>query len=102
MAGFIISLSLFWTTFRTQVPFFPSRPIVRQKVTELIPQDKPIRMIDIGSGLGDLVMHIANARTHSHIEGIEIAPLPWLISMIRAYLTRSNAAFKLGEVILGS
>ncbi len=97
LIGFLISLSIFWTTFRSQVPFFPSRPIVREKVAALIPEGKPIRMIDIGSGLGDLSMHIAKAKNNSQVEGIEIAPLPWLISQLRAWITRSSARFKLGD-----
>lgn len=97
LTGFIISLSLFWTTFRTQVPFFPSRPIVWEQVAKIIRQTKPIRLIDIGSGLGDMSMYIAKIRPDSHIEGIEIAPLPWIISFIRAKFRRSSAVFKLGD-----
>ncbi len=95
--GFLLSLSLFWTTFRTQVPFYPSRPRVWTNVAKIIPQSQPIRMIDIGSGLGDLVMHIAKERADSEIIGIEIAPLPWLISKVRGWLAKSNAYFKLGN-----
>ena len=70
LAGFIVSLGLFWTTFRSQVPFFPSRPVVWLQVAKLMPKDKSVRLIDIGSGLGDMPMYIANARPDSHIEGI--------------------------------
>lgn len=97
LIGFLISLSLYWTTFRTQVPFYPSRPLVWQQVARLIPQDRAIRMIDIGSGLGDLVMHIAKARPESHIAGIEIAPLPYAISKARGWLKKSTAGFSLGD-----
>jgi len=97
LAGFIISLSLFWTTFRSQVPFFPSRPIVWQQVANIIPQDKPIRLIDIGCGLGDMAMHIAKVRPESRIEGIEIAPLPWLISYVRGKIKHSTATFTMGD-----
>lgn len=97
LIGFFVSLSLFWTTFRTQVPFFPSRPVVWEKVVEMMPLDKSVHMIEIGSGLGDLAMHLAKNRANSRIEGIEIAPLPWLISVIRSYITRSTAKFKLGD-----
>lgn len=97
LVGFIISLSLFWTTFRTQVPFFPSRPMVWQQVAKIIPQDKSVRLIDIGSGLGDMSMYMAKIRPDSQIEGIEIAPLPWIISYIRAKFRRSSATFKLGN-----
>lgn len=99
LVGFLVSLSLFWTTFRTQVPFFPSRPIVWQQVAKLVPlgQDAPVRMIDIGSGLGDMSMYIARECPNCHVEGIEIAPLPWLVSFVRAYIRRSTATFTLGD-----
>ena len=97
LTGFVFSLGLFWTTFRSQVPFFPSRPIVWQQLARLIPQDRPIRLIDIGSGLGDVAMHIAKIRADSLIEGVEVAPLPWLISYVRAKLRRSTAIFKMGD-----
>jgi len=97
LAGFIISLSLFWTTFRSQVPFFPSRPIVWQQVAKVIPQNKPVRLIDIGSGLGDMAMHMGKLRPESRIEGVEIAPLPWFISYVRAKISRSSAVFKMGD-----
>lgn len=97
LAGFVVTLSLYWTAFRTQVPFYPSRPAVWQDVAKWIPESKPIRMIDIGSGLGDLVMHIAKHRPKSQLLGIEIAPMPWAISAIRAKWRRSSAQFKLGD-----
>ena len=97
LTGFIISLSLFWTTFRSQVPFFPSRPIVWRQVENVMPKNRPLRLIDIGSGLGDMPMYIAKARPESYIEGIEIAPLPWLVSLVRSKLRRSRAIFKLGD-----
>lgn len=97
LTGFLFSLGLFWTTFRSQVPFFPSRPIVWQQLAKLIPQDSAIRLIDIGSGLGDVAMHIAKIRADSLIEGVEVAPLPWLISYVRGKLRRSTAVFKMGD-----
>lgn len=54
-------------------------------------------MIDIGSGLGDLSMYIAQRRPNDTVEGIEIAPLPWLISKVRARMQASNAAFTRGN-----
>jgi hypothetical protein len=97
LAGFIISLSFFLTTFRSQVPFFPSRPIVWRQVEKVMPKNRPLRLIDIGSGLGDMPMYIAKTRPECHIEGIEIAPLPWVVSLARSKLRRSSAIFKLGD-----
>ncbi len=97
LIGFIITLSWYWTTFRTQVPFYPSRRNIWQQVARLMPTDRPVRMIDIGSGLGDMSMYIAKELPNSIVEGIEIAPLPWAISLIRGKLRRSTAVFKLGD-----
>jgi hypothetical protein len=94
---FIVTLSLFWTTFRTQVPFFPSRPAVWKQVAKLMPIDTSVRLIDIGSGLGDMPMYIARVRRDSRVEGIEIAPLPWLISLVRTKISRSRVTFRLGD-----
>jgi len=96
--GFVFSLSLFWTTFRTQVPFYPSRPDVWHRVAAYLPKDRHIHLIDIGSGLGDLIMYLARAMPESRFTGIEIAPLPWLISRCRARIRDiDNAGFVLGN-----
>jgi len=71
--------------------------VVWQQVANIIPQDNPVRLIDIGSGLGDMSMYMAKTRPDSQIEGIEIAPLPWVISFIRAKFRRSSAKFILGN-----
>lgn len=97
LIGFVVTLSIFWTTFRSQVPFFPSRPMVWKKVAELVSQQQKTRMVEIGSGLGDLSMYIAKNRKNSQVEGVEIAPLPWLVSTLRTWVTRSSARFKLGD-----
>lgn len=101
LVGFVISLSLYWTTFKTQVPFYPSRPAVWKALNQLLQSHnqskQSLRMIDIGSGIGDMSMYMAKTRPQDIIEGIEIAPLPWLISYVRATLKRSTAKFRLGN-----
>jgi len=97
LISFIVTASLFWTTFRTQVPFYPSRPAVWHEVVKLIPMQPSTKLIDIGSGLGDMPMVVAKLRPNCHAEGIEIAPLPLLVSQVRAWLKRSSARFKLGN-----
>lgn len=97
LIGFIFTLTWYWSTFRTQVPFYPSMPKVWRALSQSIPKDKPIHLIDIGSGIGDLAMYIAKAHPDSHISGIEIAPLPWLVSKFRAFVQSSSAQFILGN-----
>jgi SAM-dependent methyltransferase len=93
---FILSLGIFWTTFRTQVPYYPSSKTTRSAVAALLP-DKAIRFIDVGSGLGGLTLELARRRPESRFSGIEIAPLPWLLSRLRARLLRSDARFLRGD-----
>ena len=97
LIGFLLSLSLYWTTFRTQVPFYPSMPIVWQQVLAFIPERQSMRIVDIGSGLGDMPMYIAKKRPDCLVEGAEIAPLPWLVSVVRSKLKGSTVAFKFGD-----
>jgi hypothetical protein len=79
---FLLMLTLYWSTFRTQVPFYASGAAAWSAVEAELPR-QPLRMIDVGSGLGGLVVHLAAARPESRFEGIELAPLPWLLSRMR-------------------
>jgi SAM-dependent methyltransferase len=97
LGAFLVFLLLYWSTFRTQVPFYPSRLSTWQAVESLLPSDGNVRFIDIGSGLGGLTLHLAGAHPARKFTGIEIAPLPWLISSLRARITGSSARFKRGD-----
>jgi hypothetical protein len=97
LAAFILLLGLYWSTFRTQVPFYPSNPAVWNAVANVLPRGRPLHFIDIGSGLGSLAMHLAKQRPESVFVGIEIAPLPWLASLLQRRIRRSNARFIRGD-----
>jgi Methyltransferase domain len=97
LIAFLFLLGLYWSTFRTQVPFYPSGPSVWSAVAELLPAGRPVRLVDIGSGLGGLVLNLAARRPDSEFIGIELAPLPWLWSRLRAAAKRSGARFVRGD-----
>ncbi|HEX7650545.1 MAG TPA: class I SAM-dependent methyltransferase [Noviherbaspirillum sp.] len=97
LCGFFVFVALYWSTFRTQVPFYPSNRMVWNEVANMLPADRPLRFIDIGSGFGGLVMHLAALRPDSAFMGIELAPLPWLASRIRASVLGSTGAFLRGD-----
>jgi SAM-dependent methyltransferase len=96
-AAFLIMLGWYWSTYRTQVPYYPSNPAVWRAVLAELPQGRALRMIDIGSGLGGFTLHMAAARPESEVVGIELAPVPWLVSCLRAALSGSRARFKRGD-----
>lgn len=97
LAAFVLLLGLYWSTFRTQVPFYPSRRATWDAVAALLPQDRAIRFVDIGSGLGGLIMHLAERRPDSDFTGIELAPLVWLVSLLRAHISRNRGHFIRGD-----
>jgi hypothetical protein len=97
LGGFVLLLVLFWSTFRTQVPYYPSGKAVRGAVAALLPAAGNPRAIDIGSGFGGLVMGLARMRPDALVEGIELAPLPWFASRLVAAITRSRARFRRGD-----
>jgi hypothetical protein len=97
LAGFVVLLLVFWSTFRTQVPYFPSGRKVRDAVASLLPDERQVAAIDIGSGLGGLVLDLARRRPESRFDGIELAPLPWLASRLRARVSGSAARFVRGD-----
>jgi hypothetical protein len=94
---FLLSLSVFWTTCTSQVPFYPSSPAIWQQVADLLPENTPCKIIDIGSGIGGLCLSVAKHKPESIVTGIEIAPLPWLISVIRSKYHPHRTKFLLGS-----
>jgi SAM-dependent methyltransferase len=97
LAAFLLLLGWYWSTFRTQVPYYPSNPAVWRAVLAELPQGRALRMVDIGSGLGGFTLHLAAARPESVVVGIELAPLPWLVSRLRAAWSGSRARFLRGD-----
>jgi len=97
LAAFLLLLGLYWTTFRTQVPFYPSNLAAWNAVAAVLPQERAIRFVDVGSGIGGLVLNLAWQRPDSEFIGIELAPLAWLISWLRARLGGSRGRFVRGD-----
>jgi hypothetical protein len=94
---FLVLLVVFWTTYRNQVPYFPSGLRVWRCVEEVLPKDKPFTLIDIGSGFGGAVMYWSSRHAQGVFSGIEHAPLPWLYSAMLARFKRSRAKFIRGD-----
>ena len=97
LAGFVVLLLIYWSTFRTQVPYFPSGKRAWDVVAGLLPPDRALSVIDIGSGLGGLVLDLARRRPDCRFSGIELAPLPWLVSRLRAALSGNRVRFVRGD-----
>lgn len=94
---FLLLLGVYWSTYRTQVPLYNSGAAVWQAVERELPRRPGLNLIDIGSGLGGMALHLARARPDAKVTGIELAPVPWLLSQLRAKVTGSSARFVRGD-----
>lgn len=86
LAAFFMMLLVFWNVFRTQVPLYLSSDKVWHALEAYLPQTVPgtgFAFIDIGSGLGGVLAHLAKAKPDGAYYGIESAPLPFLWSWLR-------------------
>lgn len=95
--GFLFLLLLYWSTFKTQVPYYPSRDEVIPVLLDQLPEAESFRVIDIGCGLAGVLLAMAKQRPMGHFSGIEIAPLPYLISKIRSYFSGGNVDIHFGD-----
>lgn len=93
MVAFLALLLVYWTTFRTRVPLYLSDRKAWQAIESLLPQEQPFRFIDLGSGLGGVPFYLESRLPQGTFTGTEIAPVPWLISRLRAGLRRSRVTF---------
>ncbi|HEY8022998.1 MAG TPA: class I SAM-dependent methyltransferase [Burkholderiaceae bacterium] len=90
LVAFLLFLFLYWGSYRTQVPFYPSGRAARAAVMALLPAEPGLRVVDIGSGFGGMVFHLARNRPDCCILGVELAPLPCYISKLIALLKQSK------------
>ncbi len=100
LAAFLLMLAVYWSTFRTQVPLYLSSNKVWHALEGLLPSPSAgvsFRFIDLGSGLGGVLTHLARVRPDGHYTGVEAAPLPLLWSWLRIRPYR-NCAVHWGSI----
>ncbi|NOT11367.1 MAG: class I SAM-dependent methyltransferase [Methylococcaceae bacterium] len=89
LIAFLIFLLVFWNTYRTQVPLYLSSNKIWCALECYLPDAVPgknFSFIDIGSGLGGVLTHLAIIRPDGSYCGVESAPLPFLWSWLRIRL----------------
>lgn len=99
LLGFLFLLLLYWSTFKTQVPYYPSRDEVVPALLNCIPEVERFQVIDIGCGFAGVLLELAKKRPVGQFWGIEIAPLPFLISWLRSYFSGRNVRILFGDYV---
>lgn len=83
LIAFLVMLVVYWSTFRTQVPLYLSSNKVWQALESRLPAAQPFTFIDLGSGIGGVLTHLAQTRPLGRYHGVESAPLPFVWSWLR-------------------
>src|SRR5690606_1078940 len=71
-------------TQRTRVPLYLSSSCATAALVALLPAGRDIRVLDLGCGTGTILAALARARPLASGEGVERAPLPWLVAKLRS------------------
>jgi hypothetical protein len=99
LAIFVLMVLLFWSTYRTQVPYFPSKSSLLPCILEQLPARDGLSFIDIGSGFGGVSVSLARLRPQQSFFGVEVAPFPWLVSWFRAKWAGPRVSFYLKDYL---
>ena len=83
LLAFVLLSLVFWSTYRSQVPLYLSSSQAHAALIRLLPQDKGVEFVDIGAGLGGVVLALAKARPDGEFTALENAPLPALFAWLR-------------------
>ncbi len=94
---FLGLLLIYGKTYKTQVPLYLSSSRVTQALQSLLPESSQFSFVDLGSGCGGLLNHLAKKNRNGIFHGIEAAPLPFLISKLRNLLGVKNCAVTWGD-----
>jgi hypothetical protein len=86
LIAFCLLASTFWGVSRTRVPLYLSSRAVAEAVAAALPQERSFSFVDLGCGLGGMLSYLARARPAGRYSGIEAAPVPFLLSRLRAAL----------------
>ena len=89
LVAFLILLLVYWSAFRSQVPLYLSSNKVQNAIECLLPAattNSGFTFVDLGSGLGGVLTHLAEVRPDGLYTGVETAPLPFFWSWLRTRL----------------
>lgn len=86
LSAFCLLASLYWRVSRTRVPLFLSSRVATLAVADVLPSDRSFTFLDMGCGLGGVISSLARARPLGQYHGIESAPVPFLVSRLRAII----------------
>lgn len=97
LAAFLLLALVYWSSFRTQVPLYLSSKSAWRAVSGLLHDAPGAAVIDLGSGVGGLLSHLARCRPDGRYTGIESAPLPFFLGWLRLRFSGAHCDLRLAD-----
>ena len=85
-APFLALLAIYAPALWTRVPYYPTSRAAYPLILAELPAGQHLTFIDIGCGMGDLLLFLERHRPQGHFVGIEIGFVPFLVSKVKALL----------------
>lgn len=86
LTPFLALLAIYAPALWTRVPYYPTSRAAYPLILAELPADEPFTLIDIGCGMGDLLLFLERHRPKGHFVGIEIGIVPFLVSKTKSLL----------------
>jgi hypothetical protein len=87
---FLALLVIYWNAAGERVPLYLSNTKTCSAINGLVP-DHAKTFIDLGCGVGGVLLHLSRQRPDLAATGLETAPIPYLISKLRSKLPGSRS-----------
>jgi SAM-dependent methyltransferase len=96
---FLALLAIYAPALWTRVPYYPTSRAAYPLILAELPADQHFTFIDIGCGMGDLLLFLQRHRPKGHFVGIEIGVVPYLVSKAKAlFYGRGGTSVKFQSV----
>jgi len=82
LVGFLLLYLVFFNASKERVPLYLSNDTTREALKTLAEKYQEVRFLDLGSGLGGTVAFMSQLPNVERADGVETAPLPYLLSKI--------------------
>lgn len=79
---FVLLWLIFFNAIKERVPLYLTNGTTRQALKKLIKRQKDVRFLDLGCGLGGNVVFMSQQVNVFRSDGVETAPIPYLISKV--------------------
>jgi hypothetical protein len=98
---FLLALILLLLVYRGaisgQVPLYLSNRDTAEAIAELTAERQGMRFVDLGAGIGSVLIPLAKTRLDAHMAGIENAPATWLVGYLRT-IGLTNCNWRWGDI----